>query len=133
MKDRVNNLNHKCINLTEAEVRIEVGSGQIIHIEVVQDTTKTLDVEWGIVWIIEVVMVTIWEIIKGTGEIIITEEVITGIGVMTEIEVDYMKGKVEIGETIEAWVTVGPGEVLEQVQMQIELDVLNVGNTDLRR
>ena len=42
MKDRVNNLNHECINLIEAEVRLEVGSGQIMHIEVVQDTTKTL-------------------------------------------------------------------------------------------
>ena len=36
------------------------------------------------------------------GEIIITEEVITGIKVMIGIEVDHMKGKVEIGETIEA-------------------------------
>ena len=45
MKDRVNNLNHDCINLIEAEVRIEVGSGQIMHIETVQDTTKSLEVE----------------------------------------------------------------------------------------
>ena len=44
-------------------------------------------------------MVTIQEIIKGMGEIIITEEVITGIIVTIGIEVDHMK--VEIGETIE--------------------------------
>ena len=51
-----------------------------MHIETVQDTTKTLEVEQGIVWLIEVVMVTIQEEIKGTGEIItITEEVVTWI------------------------------------------------------
>ena len=59
MKDRVNNLSHECINLIEVEVRIKVGLGQIMHIEVIQDTTKTLEVEQGIVQIIEVVMVII--------------------------------------------------------------------------
>ena len=49
MKDSVNNSNHECINLIEAEVSIEVGSGQIMHIEAVQDTTKTSEVEQGIV------------------------------------------------------------------------------------
>ena len=44
-----------------------------MHIGVIQDTTKTLEVEWGTVWIIEVVMFTIWEVIKGTGEITILE------------------------------------------------------------
>ena len=49
MKDRVNCLSHECINLIEAEVRIEVttkvGLGLIMHIEVVQDTTKILEAE----------------------------------------------------------------------------------------
>ena len=72
-------------------------------------------------------MFTIWEVIKGMEKIIITEEAITGIEVTIGIEVDHMKGKVEIEETIETWVTVGPGQVLEQVQIEIELDVLNVG------
>ena len=104
MKDRVSNLNCKCINLKEVEVRIEVGSGQIMLIEVIQDIIKTLEVEGGIVQIIEVVMVTIREVIKGMGEIIIItmiEEVIIGIKVMIGIGVDHMKGRVEIGEVIE--------------------------------
>ena len=62
------------------------------------------------------------------GEIVITEEVITGIKVMIEIEVDHMKGRVEIGEIIEVWVTAGPGQVLEHVKTAIELDVFNVEN-----
>ena len=49
MKDKVSNLNHECISLEEVEVRTEVGSGQMMHIEVVQDIIKTLQVEWGIV------------------------------------------------------------------------------------
>ena len=59
MKDRVSNLNHECINLKEVEVRIEVGPGQIMLIEVIQDIIKTLEVEWGVVQVIEVVMVII--------------------------------------------------------------------------
>ena len=49
MKDRVNHLSHECINLIEAEARIEVitkvGLGLIMHIEVIQDTTKILEAE----------------------------------------------------------------------------------------
>ena len=104
MKDRVSNLNHECINLKEVEVRKEVGSGQIMLIEVVQDIIETLEVEQGIVQIIEVVMVTIQEVIKGMGEIIIItiiEEVILGIEDMIGIGLDDMKGRVEIGEIIE--------------------------------
>ena len=48
-------------------------------------------------------MVTIREVINGTGEIIIiTEEVITGIEVTIRIGVDHLKGRVGIGEIIEA-------------------------------
>ena len=47
-------------------------------------------------------MVIIQEVIKGTGEIIITiDEVIIGIKVTIEIGVDHMKGRVEVGEIIE--------------------------------
>ena len=49
MKDRVNSLSHDCISPIEVEVRIEVitkvGLGLIMHIEVVQDTTKILEAE----------------------------------------------------------------------------------------
>ena len=47
---------------------------------------------------------------------------------MIGIGVDHLKGRVGIGEIIEVWVTVGLGQVLEQVQIEIELAVLNVGN-----
>ena len=105
MKDRVSNLNCECINPKEVEVRTEVGSGQIMLIEITQDIIKTLEVKWGIVQIIEVVMVTIHEVIKGIAEIIIitiVEEVIIGIKVMIGIGVDHMKGRVQIGEIIES-------------------------------
>ena len=59
---------------------------------------------------------------------IIIEEVIIGIEVAIGIGVDHLRGRVEIGEIIEAQVTVGPGQVLEQVQTETELDVSNVGN-----
>ena len=48
------------------------------------------------------------------GEIIIIEGVVIGIEVTIGIGVDHLKGRV--------------GQVLEQVQTEIELDVLNVGN-----
>ena len=38
---------------------------------------------------------------------------------MTGIGVDHLKGRVEIGEIIAVWVTVGPGQVLDQVQIEI--------------
>ena len=50
------------------------------------------------------VIVTIQEVIRGTGEIIIitiVEEVIIGIKVSIGIGVDHMKDRVKIGEIIE--------------------------------
>ena len=51
-----------------------------------------------------------------------------GTKVMIGIGVDHFKDRVEKGEIVEVWVTVDPGLVLEQVQIEIWLDVLNVGN-----
>ena len=48
-------------------------------------------------------MVTIQEVIKGTGGIIIItiiKEVIIGIEITIRIGVDHMKGRVEIGEIL---------------------------------
>ena len=56
------------------------------------------------------------------------EEAITGIEVMIGIGLDHMKGRIEIGEIIGVQAKVGPGQVLEQIQIGIGLDVLNVGN-----
>ena len=69
-------------------------------IKVIQDIIDTLEIEWGIVQIIEVDMVTIKEVIKGRGQITI-EEVILGIEVMIGIGVDHMKDRIKIGEIIE--------------------------------
>ena len=73
-----------------------------MHIEVIQDIIKSLEAEHGIAQIIEVVMVIIQDIIKGTEEIITMtiEEAITGIEIMIGIGLDHMKGRVEIGEII---------------------------------
>ena len=57
------------------------------------------------------------------------EEAITGIEVMIGIGLDHMKGRIEIGETIRVQAKVGPGQVLEEIQIGIGLDILNVGNT----
>ena len=74
-----------------------------MYIKAVQDIIKTLEVYWGKVKKIEVVMVIIQEVIRGTGEIIITiiiEEVIIGIKVTIGVGIGHMKGRVEIGEII---------------------------------
>ena len=61
------------------------------------------------------------------GIIIITiEEVTIEIKIIIGIGVGHLKDKVQIGEMAEAKITVGPGEVLEQVQIEIGFDVLNV-------
>ena len=48
MKDRINHLNHEYINLTEVgirtEVMIKIGLGLVMHIEVIQHITRTLEV-----------------------------------------------------------------------------------------
>ena len=101
-----------------------------MYIEVVQDSTKILEAEQDIAQIIEVVMVITWEVIKGMGEIMIIEGVAIEIKAMIGKGVDHLKGRVEIWEIVEAWVTVDPGQVLEQVQTEIELDVSNVRKYD---
>ena len=54
MKDRVNCLNFKYINLTEVgdriEVVIKIGLDLIMHIGVIQHITRTLEVGQGIIF-----------------------------------------------------------------------------------
>ena len=136
MKDRVNCLKHKYINLTEVGVRIEViikiGLGLIICVGVIQHITRTLEVGWYIILITQVVMITTHMVIRGMEEIIAT---IKGMGIeikiMIGIGVGHLKDKTEGGEMIEVWVTIGWGHALEQAQMEIELGVLNVGSTTI--
>ena len=59
MKNGISNLSCECINPKEVEVRVEVGLGQIMLIEDVQDIIKILEIEWCIVQILDVDMVTI--------------------------------------------------------------------------
>ena len=106
MKNKVNHLNHEYTNLTEVgnriEVDIKVEEGLIMHIGDVQSIIRTLEVGQGIILITEVVMVTMHEVFRGMGEIIvIIEGVIIGIEVTTEIEVGHLRDRIEVGEMIE--------------------------------
>ena len=47
---------------------------------------------------------------------------------MIEIGVGHMKDRIEMGGTVEAQLIVDWDQVQEQVQIEIGLDVLNVGN-----
>ena len=74
-------------------------------------------------------MGTIHEVITGMGDIIIiTEEVVVEIKITIGIVVGHMKNRVGTEETVEAQVIVDQDWVQEQVQIEIGLDVLNVGN-----
>ena len=53
---------------------------------------------------------------------------IIGIGVRIGVGVDHIKDRIEIGEMVELQATVGLDQVLEPVQIEIELDVMSVGN-----
>ena len=126
--DRISHLSHAYINLIEVGVRIGViiikegtkaGSGPTMYMEVIQD----------IFLIIELVMGTIHEVIKGMEETIITKEAIMEIKIIIGIGVDCMKGRLKTEEIVEAQVIVYRGQVPELVQTEIGLDFLNVGNT----
>ena len=54
--------------------------------------------------------------------------VVIEIKITTGIGEGHMKNRIEVGEMIEVWATVGQGEALEQVQIETELGVSNVGN-----
>ena len=136
MKDRINHLNHKFINLTEVGDRIEVvmkvDLGLIMWIGDAQYIIRTLEVGQGIHLIIEVGMVATHEVIRGMWEIIaIIEGMIIGIEFTIGIGVEHLRDRIEVGEMIEVWVIIGWDQVLEQVQLETELDVLNVGNTTI--
>ena len=95
----------------------KAGLGPITCIEVDQDITKILEAGQDMVPIMEVVMDIICRVIKDKGDIIIiTEEVIIEIKVSIGIGVGHLRDRLEMGETVEARVILGQGQVLELVQ-----------------
>ena len=56
------------------------------------------------------------------------EEAVTEISLKVEDRVGHLKGRIEVGEMTEVRVTVGLGQVLEQVQIETEFDASSVEN-----
>ena len=54
------------------------------------------------------------------------EEAVTEINLIVEDGVGHLKDRIEVGEIIEARVTVGLGQVLEQVQIETEFNASSV-------
>ena len=102
-----------------------------MHTEDIQDIIKIIEVGQDMILVIEVVMGIIQEVIPSMEGIIIViiEEVFIKIKIMTEIGVGHMKDKMETEEIAEVQVIVDQDQVQEEVQIEIGLDVLNVGNT----
>ena len=71
-------------------------------------------------------MATTHEVIRGIEDITVTEEAVTEINLTVEDRVGHLKGRVEVGEMTEVRVTVGLGQVLEQVQIETEFDASSV-------
>ena len=72
-------------------------------------------------------MVTTHKVIRGMGEIIATiEGMVIEIKITIGIAVGHLKDRIEVGEMIEVWVTVGLGQALGQAQIETELGDSNV-------
>ena len=140
-KVKTDNLNHESISPTKVEDRqdavmnkgdFRIGLGQTTPKEEDQGMNVIIEEGQDMFLIIEVIMKTIWEVIRGMKEKIITktEEEILGTKIM-KIWIRHMIGKTEaITEgTIEALVIVSLGQVQEQVQIEIELDVSSAEST----
>ena len=54
------------------------------------------------------------------------EEAVTEINLIVEDGVGHLEDRIEVGEIIEVRVTVGLGQVLEQVWIETEFDALSV-------
>ena len=91
MKGSLNDLSHKYINPVEVEIRIEaiimVGLGIIMPIGVILCITKILGAEQEIALIIEETMGITNEVIRDIETIIVTEETVIEVEIMTGTEV----------------------------------------------
>ena len=107
-----------------------------MHIEEDQGMDKIIEVGQDMILTVGVIMETIWEVTKGMGDKIIIE---TDLGealevkAMKETGVGHMICRLEVitEGTIEASVTVGQGQVQEQVQIEVGLDFLNAKSMNI--
>ena len=87
VKGNLNHLSHKYINAIEVEIRIEaitkVGLGITMSIEVIPHTMRTLGVEQEIALIIEETTGITCKVIKDIETIIIIEETVIEVKIMT--------------------------------------------------
>ena len=113
------------------EVIIDAGLDLITITEAIQDTIKTSETECHIVPVVGLAMATTCEVIKGTEEITIMEEVVIGISSIIGIGVDHLRDKVEIGEMTAVRVTAGLDQVLGLVQIEIALDALSAESMNI--
>ena len=111
MKDRIDHSNPECINLTEAEVRLDVtmiredfkiGYDQTMHTEDDQGMDKIIEVGQDMILIIEVAMGIIQGITKGMGglTIVTIEGEASEIKIMIGIGVGHIKHRIEIEGTV---------------------------------
>ena len=77
---------------------------------------QDLEVGQDIILIAEVIMVTMNKVIRGMQGTIVIEGIMIEIDFIIEIGVGHLKDRIEVGEMTEVWVTVGQGQVLEQVK-----------------
>ena len=144
MTDKIDSSNHRFLKVIEEEDKqdaitiredFKIGLDQIvagvIHLEECQGIDKSIEVGQGMTQIIEEIIKTIWEIIKGMEDKIIAEialGAILEIKAMTEVGVGQMIGNLDIMRegTTEVLGTVDQGQVLEWIPIEIELDVSNV-------
>ena len=108
----------------------QIGSDQTIYTEDDQGMDKTIEVGQDMILIIEVVRGIIQEVIKGMGGqiIAITEGETLEVKITIGIGVGHMKDRTEIEGTVDALVIVDQGQVQGQLQIEIGLDALSVGN-----
>ena len=88
-------------------------------------------VEQDLTLITEVPMGIIQEVVKGMGGLIvitIIEGGVTEVKITIVIGVGHMKSRVKIEGTVETLAIVDQGQVQGQIQIEIELDALSVGN-----
>ena len=140
MKDRIGHLNHKYTNLIKVEVRLDIimiredfktGLGQITCIEEGQDTGNIIEAGQDIILIIEIVMGITQEEIKGMVgfiTIMVQEEVIE-VKITIGIVVGHMRDRPEIEEIADVQAVVDQDLVQGQLQIEIGLDALSLGNT----
>ena len=105
MKYKVNHLSHEYTNLTEVGDRIGVDiKEEVVPIMCMGDApcmVRTLGVGQDIILIVEVIMVTTHEVIRGIQETIVIEGMIIETDFMTEIGVGHLKDRIDVGEMTE--------------------------------